>query len=104
MKITRKKKRKKLLTLHVDTSSRATVVANLWIWGFEGEDALLFLFCFLGAPFSCIQLRHSTGDEVGVIATPGLLSPALEMPWEMCDGVCWFSYLGTMPALPMSNS
>ena len=61
---------------------------------------MFFLFCFLGAPFSCIQLHHSTGDEVGVIATPGSLSPALEMTWEIYDGVCGFSYLGTTPALP----
>ena len=34
----------------------------------------------LPSPFFCIRLHHSTCDGIGVIATLGLLSLALEMP------------------------
>ena len=49
------------------------------------EEKMLVLSLFAlsrGHPF-CIQLRHSTGDGIGVIATLGSLSLALETSWEM---------------------
>ena len=55
--------------------------------------------CAFSVPLFYIQLHHSIGDGIGVIATLGLLLPALKMPWEMCDG-CGFSYVGTTLALP----
>ena len=45
----------------------------------EGLDPFFFYLLFLGVSF-CIQLRHSTCDAIGVIATLDSLSPALETP------------------------
>ena len=47
------------------------------------EITKYYWLLFIWDPFCCIRLLHSTYVEVGVIATPGSLSPALETPWEM---------------------
>ena len=44
---------------------------------------MFWLVCFSQRSLFCIQLRHSTCDGIGVIATLGLLLLALETPWEM---------------------
>ena len=54
---------------------------HVWIWGFRLGGACCVYLVLPRCPFFCIQLRHSTGDRIGVIATLGSLSPAREMPW-----------------------
>ena len=103
MSIMEEEEERSLLTLHGGTFSRPTVITRLWIWGFGRGGEACMLFCsirsFSGSPF-CIQLRHSTCDGIGVIATLGSLSPALETPWGRCDVVAGSATLGQRQRCP----